>query len=143
MSSHASSTSRSGRASATGACGRPSCATRKGNPSGSARCSSRSAGSTPPSTRYNKALEKRGAELWSTLDDGGDVPPDDVLLIELLRVAIELDQLGDAMAVWADDRTGPRPDDAVDATAATAAERLDVLGVAREEPPPRRSGRGA
>jgi hypothetical protein len=91
---------------------------------------------------YNKALEKRGAELWRLLDGGGDVAPDDVLLIELLRVAIELDQLGDAMAVWADDRTGPRPDEGVDATAATAAERLDALGVAREEQPPRRSGRG-
>ena len=36
-------------------------------------------------------------------------PPDDALLIELLRVAVELDQLGDAMAAWADDRTGPDP----------------------------------
>ena len=54
---------------------------------------------------YAKLLEKRGAERVALLEGGGDVPADDVHLIELLRVAVELDQLGDAMAVWADDRT--------------------------------------
>jgi hypothetical protein len=47
------------------------------------------------------------------------------------------------MATWADDRTRARPDDTVDAITAAAAARLDELGVAREEQPPRRSGRGS
>ena len=90
---------------------------------------------------YNKALEKRGTDLWAALDQAG-ASPEDAPIVELLRVAVELDRLGDAMATWADDRTGPRPDDSVDAAAATAAARLDELGVPREEQPPRRSGRG-
>jgi len=91
---------------------------------------------------HNKVLEKRGPDLWAVLDGGRDATPDDELLVELLRVAVELDRLGDVMAVWADDRAGPRPDDAVDAATAAAAARLDELGVPREEAPPRRSGRG-
>jgi len=63
-------------------------------------------------------------------------------LLDLLRVAIELDRLGDAMAEWADDRTGPRPDATVDDIAGEVAARLDELGVPREEQPPRRVGRG-
>ena len=90
---------------------------------------------------YGKVLERRGPRLWA----GGRRRPadaDDALLVELLRVAVELDRLGDVMAAWADDRTGPRPDDTVDAITAAVAARLDELGVAREEQPPRRSGRG-
>ena len=90
---------------------------------------------------YNKVLEKRGPELWSALD-GGATDHEDAPLLDLLRVAVDLDGLGDAMATWADDRTGPRPDDTVDAIANDAAARLDELGVPREEQPPRRTGRG-
>jgi hypothetical protein len=91
---------------------------------------------------HGKVLEKRGPELWRVLDGGGSADADDALLVELLRVAVDLDGLGDAMATWADDRTRARPDDTVDAITAAAAARLDELGVAREEQPPRRSGRG-
>jgi hypothetical protein len=90
---------------------------------------------------HRKTLERRGPELWSAVD--GDAPdPEDAPLLDLLRVAIELDRLGDAMAEWADDRTGPRPDATVDDIAGAVAVRLDELGVPREEQPPRRSGRG-
>ena len=92
---------------------------------------------------HGKVLEKRGAELWRILDGGGSADADDALLVELLRVAVDLDGLGDAMATWADDRTRARPDDTVDVITAAAAARLDELGVAREEQPPRRSGRGS
>ena len=90
---------------------------------------------------HRKVLERRGPELWSAMDDGA-ADPDDAPLLDLLRVATELDRLGDAMAEWADDRTGPRPDHTVDDIASAVAVRLDELGVVREEQPPRRSGRG-
>ena len=90
---------------------------------------------------HRKALERRGPELWSAVD-GGASDSDDAPLLDLLRVAVELDRLGNAMAEWADDRTGPRPDDTVDDIASVVASRLDELGVVREEQPPRRSGRG-
>lgn len=90
---------------------------------------------------FNKVLEKRGTELWRTLHGGGGAP-DDAPVLDLLRVAAELDGLGDVLAAWADDRTRPRPDDTVDATTSAAAQRLDDLGVPREQPTPRRSGRG-
>jgi hypothetical protein len=90
---------------------------------------------------HHKVLARRGADLWTAVD-GGAPGGEDAALVELLRVATELDRLGDAMAEWADDRTGPRPEDTVDAITSAVATRLDELGVPREEPPPRRSGRG-
>jgi hypothetical protein len=88
-----------------------------------------------------KVFEKRGPELWASLD-GGDVTPDDARIVDLLRAAAELDRLGDALATWAEDRTGSRPDDDVDSLTAQVAKRLDDLGLPREEGPPRRAGRG-
>ena len=88
-----------------------------------------------------KVLEKRGGELWSAVD-ATDVAADDVKLVDLIRAARELDRLGDVLATWADDRAGPRPDDAVDAVTVDVARRLDDLGVPREEPRPPRAGRG-
>ena len=90
---------------------------------------------------HGRVLERRGVELWSAVD-GGATDAEDVALVELLKVAIELDRLGDALAGWADDRTGPRPDDTVDAIAGAVAAQLDELGVPREEQSPRRGGRG-
>ena len=89
-----------------------------------------------------KVLEKRGPELWAAVDDGA-ASPDDAKVVDLVRAAVELDRLGDALATWADDRTGPRPDDDVDAVTADVSRRLDDLGLPREEPmarPPRRRG---
>jgi len=88
-----------------------------------------------------KVLEKRGPELWAAVE-GAEVGADDAKVVDLIRAAAELDRLGDALATWADDRSGPRPDDAVDAVTADVAGRLDDLGLPREEPPPRRAGRG-
>jgi hypothetical protein len=91
----------------------------------------------------SKVLEKRGPELWAAVD-GGEPGPDDRRIVDLLRAAVALDHVGDALATWADDRSGPRPDDAVDAAIADVEQRLDALGLPREEPmarPPRR-GRG-
>jgi hypothetical protein len=89
----------------------------------------------------SKVLDKRGPELWAGVD-GGEVADDDAKVVDLIRAVIELDRLGDTLATWADDRTGPRPDDAVDAVTADVTRRLDDLGLPREEGPPRRSGRG-
>ncbi|MET0903592.1 MAG: hypothetical protein ABWZ52_10165, partial [Acidimicrobiales bacterium] len=50
---------------------------------------------------FNKVLEKRGTELCRTLHGGG-VAPDDARGLDLLRVAAELDGLGDVLAAWAD-----------------------------------------
>ena len=88
-----------------------------------------------------KVFEKRGPELWASLD-GGEVASDDARIVDLLRAAVELDRLGDALAAWAEDRTGSRPDDDVDSLTAKVAKRLDDLGLPREEGPPRRAGRG-
>jgi len=90
---------------------------------------------------HNKTLERRGPQLWSALETGSPPGSDDETLVELLLVARELDRLGDAVARWALDRTGDRPDAVADAVTAAAAKRLDDLGIPREEPPPRRSGR--
>ena len=88
-----------------------------------------------------KVLEQRGAALWAAVE-GGEVSAEDRKVVDLLRAAVELDRLGDSLATWADDRTGYRPDDDVDAVTSDVRTRLDALGVPREEPPPRRSGRG-
>ena len=88
-----------------------------------------------------KVFEKRGPELWAAVEGDG-ANTDDTKVVDLLRAAIELDRLGDALATWADDRTGRRPDADVDAVTTDVAQRLDDLGVPREEQPPRRVGRG-
>lgn len=94
---------------------------------------------------HAKLLAREGPRVWAAVNDADAlVPGPDALPIELLRVMLDLDALAEALAGWADDRTGPRPDDAVDATVRRVRARLDELGVEREEqmrPPPRR-GRG-
>ena len=56
----------------------------------------------------------------------------------ILSVAAELDHLGDVLARWATDITGPRPDAEVDGVARRVFDALAALGVERESPPPRR-----
>ncbi|HEX4868205.1 MAG TPA: hypothetical protein VFV32_11330 [Acidimicrobiales bacterium] len=95
---------------------------------------------------HTKLLAREGPRVWAAVvDPGALVPGPDALPIELLRVMAILDELADALARWAQDRTGERPDDAVETAVRTVRARLDELGVEREErmrPPPRR-GRGA
>jgi hypothetical protein len=79
-----------------------------------------------------KALERDG----DAASDGFDGA--------LLEAAAELDRLDDVLAAWAVDRAGARPDGEVDAVVADVTERLDAIGVAREDgpPPPRSRRRG-
>ena len=92
--------------------------------------------------QHNAVLQRDGATVWDALD-GGTVPSDGphARLVEILRVATELDQIGDVLAGWAVDISGDRPDAAVDAAIEVVRTRLDELGVPREErSPPRRRG---
>jgi hypothetical protein len=87
-------------------------------------------------------LQRDGAALWDALE-GGTVPSDErnAHVVELLRVAMELDRIGDVLAGWAVDISGDRPDAAVDAAIEKIGTRLDELGVPHEErTPPRRRG---
>ena len=86
---------------------------------------------------HTDALHRDGPALWTALQSGsaGDEP-----VVRLLRVASELDRLGDALAAWAVERSGERPDADVDAVTVELSESLDALGVPREEGPPRPGG---
>jgi hypothetical protein len=92
---------------------------------------------------HSKLLDREGPRLWNDLVDGPEpATGPDALVVELLRAAADLDQLGDALAAWAVDRAGPRPDAEVDRVTAAVAGHLDELGVAREEQQARPPGRG-
>jgi hypothetical protein len=92
---------------------------------------------------HAKLFEREGPQVWQALDTGEEQDGIDPRIIELLRLATELDRLGDIVAGWAADRSLDRPDTDVSAIAAEVARRLDELGVAREDrrpPPSRRRG---
>ncbi len=93
-----------------------------------------------------KAVATHGPALWSALESGQDsVDGVDPMVVGMLGAMVELDRLGDVLAAWAIDRSGGRPNDEVDAVTTAVAERLDALGVPREErvpPPGARGGRG-
>ena len=90
-----------------------------------------------------KLLQREGPAVWQAVESGvapgsGSMP----LVVGLLRAASALDGLADLLAAWAVDRTGERPDAAVDAVVLAVTTRLDDLGVTREErqrPPGRRA----
>jgi hypothetical protein len=92
--------------------------------------------------RHATVLQRDGAAVWAAL--AGDQPPGDrehAHVVELLRVATELDRIGDVLAGWAVDISGDRPDAAVDATIRVVGTQLDGLGVPHEErTPPRQRG---
>jgi hypothetical protein len=85
---------------------------------------------------HGKRLERDGQAFWDALqapagsDSSSDANAD---LIELLRTITALDDLGDVLASWAVDIAGQRPDAEVERVIATVAQRLDALGVPREE----------
>ena len=80
--------------------------------------------------RYEGALKPHVKHLQK-----GEVPDE---AVDLLEVGERLDAVADLLAAWARDPHGTdRPDDAVDEATTAAAARLDELGVAREEAPPR------
>ena len=80
---------------------------------------------------HNTRIESEGPELWRAVDGGTGEDAD--VLVGLFEAIVELDRLGDALATWAVDRTGTRPDAAVDAVTADVAQRLETLGIPREE----------
>ncbi len=81
-------------------------------------------------------LARRGAAPDDPLDEPLDDPAR--AAVAILSVAVDLDHLGDVLARWARDITGPRPDDEVDRVARRVFDALAELGVERESPPPRR-----
>jgi hypothetical protein len=89
-------------------------------------------------TRYAQGQPRRVSEVLELVRRiqsalGPEVPDDG-----LLDAAREIDEVGDALAVWATDPWhAARPDAAVDAVIASVTEALDRLGVAREERPGR------
>jgi hypothetical protein len=90
--------------------------------------------------KHTAELDRDGPALWQAVADGGDGP--DAYVVGVLRAARELDALGEVLATWAVDRAGNRPDDEVDRVVADVAQRLDALGVPREERPPGPRNRG-
>ncbi len=87
--------------------------------------------------RQAKSFEREGDAIWAQFEsgDGDGIAP-------LLRVAADVDELGDVLASWAVDRSGPSPDAEVDRVTAAASRRLDELGIPREERPPGPRNRG-
>lgn len=87
---------------------------------------------------HGKLFERDGDAVWQAIEgEPGDIDPG---VVGLLRALSELDRLGDALALWAVDRQGERPDAAVDAVVTDVGRRLEVLGAPHEERP--RPGRG-
>lgn len=90
---------------------------------------------------HSKLLEREGPAVWRAVQAADGSPDVDAVLVELLRALAECDRLGEALAAWAVDRVGERPDAMVDAVVADVGRRLEQLGVPREERP-RPTGRG-
>jgi len=91
--------------------------------------------------KHRALLSRDGERLWAELEQGGPTGPD-AQVLGLLRVARELDHLGDVLATWAVDISTTRPDDEVDRVIDDVEQQLDGLGVPHEErgPPPRSRG---
>lgn len=77
-----------------------------------------------------KTVQRDGPALWDELRSGGGTGEP---VVELLRIMVELDRLGDVLADWASDISQPRPDATVDEVTARVARRLHDLGVPREQ----------
>ena len=90
---------------------------------------------------FAKLLEREPRLLELARGDDAEVPAgqEEAAAVDLLRVALELDRLGDVLAAWAATRSDDRPDAEIDAIARAAFVRLGELGVARENRPSRRS----
>jgi hypothetical protein len=91
---------------------------------------------------HAKLLASDGPALWDAAqrDDPPDAGPS-AQVVGLVQATAELDQLGERVAVWAVDPSGGRPDAEVDAVVTSVTQRLDDLGIPREErqgPRPRR-----
>jgi hypothetical protein len=87
--------------------------------------------------QHTATFRRDGPAFWTALDEGAPVDEPLAPILDLVRVARDLDRLGETLAAWAVDITAPRPDHEVDVVTAELAKRLDDLGVPREEGPPR------
>jgi hypothetical protein len=93
-------------------------------------------------TEQVPALRASGEIVLASLESGGDaVDPAHARPLALLRVAVELDELGDEVAAWAVDRAPERPDAAVDAVVERVTAGLAELGVPEEPTEPPRGAR--
>jgi len=93
--------------------------------------------------RHAKLLQRDGPAIWATVTDDSPSPAASHREVTaLLAATVELDELGDRLATWAVSRAGERPAADVDVVVTDVANRLDALGVPREEGdgPPRRRG---
>ena len=93
-------------------------------------------------SKHRARLERAGAQLWAALEHG-DGDADDADVLGLLRVAREIDRLGEVLAQWAVDINQPRPDEEVDTVIDDVGNQLDVLGVPQQERPPGPRNRGS
>ncbi len=84
-------------------------------------------------------LQRDGDAVWAVLAGGGK-PADErqAQVVNLLRVAKELDTLGDVLAEWAVDISRARPNTEVDDVIDEVGAQLEALGVPHEERPPNR-----
>jgi hypothetical protein len=90
---------------------------------------------------HRDALEREGPQLWLAVQSS-DAGPGTDRLVGLLRAMTELDRVGDALAAWAADPSGPRPDQDVDIVTQAVGRRLDDLGIPHEERQPPSRARG-
>lgn len=84
---------------------------------------------------HGRLLAKEGPAIWGAVVDGSALDGDAGAVVEVLRVAQDLDRLADVVVAWAQHREGELPDDAVTSTTAATTRRLDELGVPHEERP--------
>lgn len=82
---------------------------------------------------HARLLAREGPAVWAALTDGTTPPGELGAVVEVLRVAQGIDDLAETVVAWAQHRAGDLPDAAVVAATRAAAERLDALGVPREE----------
>ena len=90
-------------------------------------------------------LRSSGQALWAAIEaDASSAPVEaDGFVVGLLRAAIQIDRVGDALASWAVALEGERPDAAVDVVIADVTRQLSALGVPEQERPrPGARGRG-
>ncbi|MFV0309773.1 MAG: hypothetical protein ACK5OX_18740 [Desertimonas sp.] len=88
-------------------------------------------------------LRTDGPIVAATLEAHGSAhDPRHARSLGLLRLAEDLDRLGDAVAAWAIDRQAPRPDKAIDDTVTRVTDGLTRLGVPEEPSEPPRGARG-
>lgn len=105
---------------------------------------------------HAKLLRRSGPAVYAALVDQSTPPADagavdagaegddaTPYVVEVLRVAQDLDRLGAVIAGWAEERAGDRPDVEVDRTLPALMQRLDDLGAPtdtdRQRPPRQRA----